>query len=46
MREELERDRQLTAKIIEEKKRIPPIPRIVKKLCPNAIDPNEDCFAM
>ncbi|KAK1354285.1 VOC domain-containing protein [Heracleum sosnowskyi] len=44
MRQKLERARQWKAeKIIEKKKHMPPI---VTKLCPSAIDPNEDCFTM
>ncbi|KAK1354301.1 hypothetical protein POM88_047557 [Heracleum sosnowskyi] len=43
MRQRLERDRQLKADDIEKMKQMPPI---VKKLCPSATDPNEDCFAL
>ncbi|KAK1383749.1 VOC domain-containing protein [Heracleum sosnowskyi] len=42
-RKHLEERRELNAKLLEEKKRLP---RIVNKICSNPTNPDEDCFAM
>lgn len=43
MRVDRETSRRLKSKMIEERRCLP---HIVKKLCPNPMNPDEDCFAM